>query len=117
MYLDFCFFTHPLPLTKNKALISCCMFVSKLLKYSKLPAYMVFGFLLAAWKSMQVTCHQWWHNIMDLQWSSSLQGVCSLICQSCRAGYQGCARHRTQWYKSVCHFHIKDSPSMVKKIG
>lgn len=89
MYLDFCFFTHPLPLTKNKALISCCMFVSKLLKYSKLPAYMVFGFLLAAWKSMQVTCHQWWHNIMDLQWSSSLQGVCSLICQSCRAGYTG----------------------------
>lgn len=45
MYLDLRSFTHPLPFTKNKALISYNVFVSKTVKYGKLHTFMSFSFL------------------------------------------------------------------------
>lgn len=55
MYLDFCLFTQPLPFTKNKALISYNVFVSKIVKHSKLQTYMIFSFLFATWKPIKST--------------------------------------------------------------
>lgn len=74
MYLNFCLFTYPLPFTKNKALISSWMFVSKILKYSKLHTYMIFGFFwplgrLCEWLSINV-----WHNISRIYNGKWLSG-------------------------------------------
>lgn len=45
MYLDFCWFTHPLPFTENKALTSHSVFVSNIVKYGKLHTYMISKFV------------------------------------------------------------------------